>query len=107
MSLAIPPALVSLGNARYANLNAEKNLGEAASAGVTLPAAASYAIISVAAQAVHISFDGTAATTDDLLLPVGTIFFLDNARTLLANIAMLEAAATASVYVAYFSGPQG
>lgn len=107
MSLSIPVALDEVGNARYANLSASKALTDTASAGDTLPAAANYAIITVKDQGVHISFDGDDATTDDQYFPADTVLEFSNARTLLKNIEIIQAAATATVYITYFEGPQG
>lgn len=107
MSVAVPPGLIGVGAARYANISSSVALSGTPSAGDTLPTSAKYALINVKTQGAHFSFDGGAATTDDLFVPAGETFWLDNARTLLVNMRMIEAAATAVVSIAYFDGPQG
>jgi hypothetical protein len=108
--VAIPPGLLGVGNARYANLSAAKSLTDAPTAGDTLPdgaTPANYALIVTKTQSVYISFDGDAATADDFELPVDTPMWLENARTVLANLSLLQSQATAAVSIAYFYGPQG
>jgi hypothetical protein len=106
--MCVSPALQCVGEARYANLNAAKKLTDAASTGDTLPADANYALLSVKDQAVWIRFDGSdAVATNSVYLPANTVLMLENSRTLLKNVSMLEAAATATVSLSYFQGTAG
>ena len=117
MSLAIPPSLRQVGAATYgAALSAAVALSDTPDSGVVLPgypsgnvagaqgAPANYALLRATTQDVHLEWDGTDATTDSFLLPKDVVLELNNARTLLVNMSMLEAADSAVVYITYFYG---
>jgi hypothetical protein len=81
-----------------------------ASTALTPPATAEWAVISIRTAGVHMTFDGSAATTSSLYMPTGLYRTAFVARatptTLLANIRMINSTdGAATVYVAYMRRP--
>lgn len=80
------------------------------STALTVPAGAEWATISVRNAGVHMEFDGTAATTDDLYLPPGVYVTAYKARgvsaSVLSSIRIIDSTDGASVVtVEYFRRP--
>ena len=106
--IAIPPSLKPEGYAIYSTLSSAKALADTPTAGAVLPAAANYAFITVFGQDLYVSFDGTSATSSyPKLWLAGNSYQLNDARDLLKNLSVLESAASATMHIYYFSGPQG
>ncbi|MFZ2489995.1 MAG: hypothetical protein WA208_00785 [Thermoanaerobaculia bacterium] len=94
--------------------NGEVIVNPAVSTALTVPSGAQWAVLTVAGAAVHVEFDGTAATTNDLQLGPGTyrtsFVYRPSPRPtfyLLPKIRMINGAGgAATVYVKYFRIPE-
>jgi len=72
------------------------------STALTVPTGTQWAQITVTVNPVHVSADGTAATTSDPPTPVG-VYLTPTDKTLLENLRFLDTSAGPStVYVRYF-----
>lgn len=78
-------------------------LNPVASTALTVPTGAQYAVICPRSAGIHVSFDGTAATTSDQYFPADAPFTVIDA-TDLANVRLIDSTDGASTtYVTYFT----
>lgn len=106
--ITVPAEWVPVGRAYFEDaLSAAAELTDTPDGGDALPAAANCAIIFVTGQALYWETDGTAATTSQPKLPVGTTLILDNDRTTLVKSSFLETAASGRLDCFYFTSPGG
>ena len=101
--LTIPAAWVPIGNAQISTIAAATELTDTPDQGIALPASADTAIIYVSGQAVHMSFDGGAATTADALYPVSNFLVMENNRDALVGMSVIESAASGRLDVWYYN----
>ena len=107
MSVAVPSPLRYLGYANYTDIAAAKNPNsDAPATGAVAPAGTNYFTMTPLTQDVVCTFDGstTPTATVGVRFRAGQTYAFDNCRTLLANMKIIQQAATASVNFGWFEG---
>lgn len=93
--LIVPSGWVPAGEQAIADLSSSTSL--------TVPDGADTAIVYFRTQDVHINFDGVTATTGDAAYPASNFLIMENARTAMKGLRMIESAASATAAVWYFN----